>query len=198
MIRSFALALVAALAACSSPGYMPHDLDNALQVSINPMSLPQENIMEDGHAPTPYSAKQIHEAMPEYGGRYYLLRGDSESSMVNYNFDHVTETDCSIETMYFDMDGFTSTTETEDHVLWTDLQYHASFPLDEVTITEVRLELAAGTFDCWNYTLNDAFPGRDEFYFAKDLPGPPVYMRSLDDDGTVIFEMELRDFAPAK
>ena len=163
MIRLSALALVASLCACSSPGIMPQDLDSAMQTYVDPMSLPQANIMEPDCAPTPFSAKQIYEAMPEYGGRYYLLRGDAESSMVNYNFDHVTETDCSIETMYFDMDGFTSTTETQDHVLWSELQSHASFPLDEVTITEVRLELAAGPFDCWNYTINDAFPGRDEF-----------------------------------
>tara|TARA_R110002072_G_scaffold177524_2_gene333474 strand:+ start:61992 stop:62600 length:609 start_codon:yes stop_codon:yes gene_type:complete len=193
------LALCVSITACSSIGIAPADLSAFEQTRVvDPSSLPQENVIEPGCVPTPFSAKQIHDAMPEYGGRYYALRGDSESSMVYYHFDNITATDCSVETMFFDHEGLTSDTKTEHHVLWTDLQKHASFARDEITITEVRLALIAGTFDCWNYTRDDASPGRDELYFAKDLPGPPVYMRKIDAAGAVVFEMELRDFAPVK
>jgi hypothetical protein len=193
------LALFALLTACASVGIAPADLSKLAQTKVvDPNSLPRENVMQPGHAPTPYSAKQIHDAMPELGGRYYTLRGDSDSSMVYYNFEKITANDCSVETMHFNHEGFTSDTKTVAHVPWIELQKHASFPLDQVTITEVRLAVIAGTFDCWNYTVDGAAPGRDEYYFAKDLPGPPVYMRKLDDSGTVVYEMELHDFAPAK
>lgn len=193
------LALGVSITACCSVGIAPADL-SALEQSkvVDPSSLPQEHVMAVGCAPTPYSAKQIHDAMPEYGGRYYVLRGDPESSMVYFHYSDITATDCSVETMHFDLEGFTSKTETEAHVLWTKVQKRGSFALDKVSITEVRLALIAGTFDCWNYTIDDAALGHDELFFAKDLPGLPVYMRRLDKAGTVVFEMELRDFAPAK
>lgn len=193
------LALFVSITACSSIGIKPADLSKAEQLKVvDPSSLPPENVMQHGHAPTPYTAKQIHDAMPDLGGRYYTLRGDPESSMLYYNFEKITANDCSVETMHFNHEGLTSDTNTVAHVPWIELQKHASFPLDQVTITEVRLALIAGTFDCWNYTVDGASPGRDEYYFAKDLPGPPVYMRKLDETGKVVYEMELHDFAPAK
>lgn len=202
MIRFSTLAIVTvfvSMTACSSVGIAPADLSKIEQAKVvDPNSLPRENVMEPGCAPTPYSAKQIRDAMPEGGGRYYTLRGDAASSMVYYHFEKVTATDCSVETMHFNHEGLTSDIQTKDHVLWTELQKHASYALDEVTITEVRLALKGGTFDCWSYAVDSASPGRDEYYFAKELPGPPVYMRKLDDNGTVVYEMELHDFGPVK
>jgi hypothetical protein len=193
------LALFVSMTACSSVGIAPADLSKLEKFKVvDPSSLPRENVMQPGCAPTPYSANQIRDAMPEGGGRYYTLRGDSESSMVYYHFEKVTANDCSVETMHFNHEGLTSDTKTQAHVPWTELQKHASFALEEVTITEVRLALIAGTFDCWNYTVVGTLPGRNEYYFAKDLPGPPVYMRKLDENGTVVHEMELRDFGPVR
>ncbi len=76
---------------------------------------------------------------------------------------------------------------------WTFFQAHASYPLEQTTITEATIETKAGSFDCFVYRVvrPDSTPNViDTFWFARDVPGPPVMVRSEAGDD-LIYTMEL-------
>lgn len=59
---------------------------------------------------------------------------------------------------------------------WAELQAHAAFPEDRTEITRETIFTEAGVFDCLRYTVE----GVGEFWFAVDLPGMPIKIRTLD------------------
>jgi hypothetical protein len=187
------------LTACAgAPVDTPHGEIDAYFVE-----LPEENIMLEGEAPTPFSAQEIRNAMTESTGRYYRLHGDPQYSMMQFIFSNITDETCSIETMYYDLEGFTDVVEDQDGVEWGDLQAHAAFRAETVTVCEGTAYTEAGRFDCWVYKYeedlthlsSDGEPmiARVDYYFAKDLPGPPVYMVEFSPTGEIEWELELYD-----
>jgi hypothetical protein len=77
---------------------------------------------------------------------------------------------------------------------WKELQAHGSFPEKDTKITEETIEIPAGKFDCWLYTVTrqtpDGKPAKISFHFAKSLAGPPVKMVQ-ETDGKVETTMVL-------
>ncbi|GEM_PF-1534967 len=65
-----------------------------------------------------------------------------------------------------------------DHVRrfgWITLQQHSEFPKDKVTTRQEKLKTPAGKFDCVVYVVKDDDDEVWTYYFAKKLPGAPVY-----------------------
>ncbi len=70
---------------------------------------------------------------------------------------------------------------------WAELALHAVFPAAQTAREEVVYESAFGTLPCWKYTVVD--PTADtvkRLYFAKTMPGPPVFMSVVEGKGTVM------------
>jgi len=60
-----------------------------------------------------------------------------------------------------------------------ELQAHASFPSKDTHIFEDRCQVPAGSFDCWVYRVRRRENGKLHelrYWFAKELPGPPVLL----------------------
>ena len=69
---------------------------------------------------------------------------------------------------------------------WTELHDHAKFPAATTTIQDgVVLTVPAGTFTTRLYTVRDG-KATSRFWFAVDLPGPPVQF-TTEQDGKVVF-----------
>jgi len=147
--------------------------------------------MRPDHAPTPYTAEEIRKACAEgrtdtfsvergkdkWKHTMKFLKGDAETVEAEYT--NTAE------------DGKTLRT-WKDRQTWIDFQTHASFPEVDTKITEETIEVPAGKFECWLYTVQkregDAATVR--MYFAKKLPGPPVKMTS-EETGKTVFSMTL-------
>lgn len=81
---------------------------------------------------------------------------------------------------------------------WEELRKHAEFPREAVTLGEEMVALPAGIFDCVVYTVRKGEGPADEisrFYFAKSLPGAPVFF-TTDKAGVRVFTQKLVEHHP--
>jgi len=76
---------------------------------------------------------------------------------------------------------------------WVELRDHATFPAASAQREEVVRDTPLGTLEGWLYTVRDEEAGTvTEIFFAKELPGAPVHMRSRQGDEVIL---ELRQIA---
>jgi hypothetical protein len=58
---------------------------------------------------------------------------------------------------------------------WLTLQHHSEFPRDKVVTHPEKLKTPAGKFECTVYQVTREDGEVWTYYFAKKLPGAPVY-----------------------
>lgn len=73
---------------------------------------------------------------------------------------------------------------------WTSLRDHASFPSAATVRLREKLSTPAGEWNCWVYVVVGPDGGTTRFWFADQLPGPPVLL-DQEQDGERIMRMEL-------
>ncbi len=134
---------------------------------------PPEPMME-----TPYSAAQIASACP-VGRRLKLsVEMEGEKQFQVLEFKATTETGATIVATMIDEAGKPTGDREESEVSWDELRSHAEFPQARTKRTEGEITTPAGKFNCWIYTVasepDDPEMGDTVFWFAKELPGPPV------------------------
>jgi hypothetical protein len=66
-------------------------------------------------------------------------------------------------------------TDTPRRTGWLALQQHAEFPKDRVTTHDDKLKTPAGKFECIVYEVEGDDGDVWTYYFAKKLPGAPVF-----------------------
>ncbi len=161
------------------------------------MSLPPDsNRTQPDHAPTPYSADDIRRACGPGRRNTYRIeaKGEQPYLMATEWFGGGAKTGEASFTK-LDLDGETVAGPGRTEMEWRDLQKHASYPGDVTTIEETTVEVGAGEFAVWLYTVR-----RDDLvervWFAKDLPGPPV-LKIDERDGAEESRMELIELARA-
>lgn len=147
---------------------------------------------EPGFAPTPFTAEQIRNAMPvdlKVGIAMTLHQNGQTQQQTQYL--HVLES--TPEKVQLESWTVAGEQESEHRTAWSEwaeLRDHAKFPAEMTRIDDFRLTTALGTYDTWRYTIEqdrDGLLDRQEFYFAKDLPGPPIlFNRTLG--GQPVFE----------
>lgn len=151
--------------------------------------------MKAGHAPTPFTAAQIRAACPD--GRLSIFRLEAQGAPPMRQVFRFLESDAAgtvLEVEVRDAEGTVlSPARRMPKQPWTALQAHASYPLEQTVITEETIEVEAGAYECFLYTVTRPGDGParvDRYWFAKALPGPPVLMRSHVGD-EVVSTMEL-------
>lgn len=140
-------------------------------------------ILDPTHAPTPYTAGQLRaECRPGRVNSWSMVtpQGEFVSTM---RFVKADEEGVQLESLLMSADQTPAGPVEETYGAWTDLQSHASFPAARTTIEVDTVEVPAGRFECWLYTItddSDGSPRISQFWFAKDLPGPPVRMTVME------------------
>ena len=94
-----------------------------------------------------------------------------------------------IEYVTLDADGDPVGEPAVRRSTWVALRDHATFPAASGTREDVARDTPLGTLDGWLYTVRDDERNTvTEFFFAKELPGAPVHMRSSS-EGEVVVEL---------
>jgi hypothetical protein len=135
---------------------------------------PDPHILEPGHAPTPFTADEIRDGCPS--GRTLRLRmeavGDEPFLRVSRFLDP-DDDGTTLERSRQSLDGEPMGEPESGRFSWRELQANASFPAELTTIESMTIETELGPLDCLRYTVRDD-DGENSFWFAKELPGPPV------------------------
>jgi hypothetical protein len=133
-------------------------------------------------APTPYTADQIRDAQKK--GRVYRFKMEVAGQPAAehlFTFVAVDADGADIETTEKDASGKPIGQPEKSHATWEELRKHAEFPADATKIADETITVPAGKFDCRVYTVTRG-TGADttvtKFYFAKELPGPPVLLQT--------------------
>jgi hypothetical protein len=132
------------------------------------------HVLEDGHAPTPFTAAEIRDATRV--GKSITRRVEAVGAdpfLLISTYVECDEAGATLERSRRSLDGAPLGETQVMRATWLDLQRHASFPADATTIEPERIETAIGALDCLRYTVRDG--GTDEiFWFATGLPGMPI------------------------
>ena len=148
-----------------------------------------ERRLKPDHAPTPFSAAQIRAGCPEGRVTTFIVEqpGQPPSRQVTrFTRGDTQGTDYEMGTI--GPDGAVGVPRVS-HATWRKLQEHASYPAAGTKITEETVTVPAGEFACWLYTVTTGNAVR-KFWFAKELPGPPVKVVATAGDRTFIMRLE--------
>ncbi len=143
-------------------------------------------------APRPYTTEQIRDHFAAGSVIKFRLHSAEGDILRRTEFTAVTDDTCTMSTINQALDGTPLILPQVTTVPWSDLRDHASWPAKEIVRTEGSVTVAIGTFDAWIYTHSPAnAPGQTiTYWFAKDLPGPPVKVSAID-KGVEVETMEL-------
>lgn len=205
------LVALVALAACGdekepTPATPPADLGAVIEPT-EPIPSVADRTMREGFAPTPFTAEQIRNGCPD--GRVVVYRVAHRSAKPveeMWRFDKGDEKGVEFTLSNHTVDGKALGTPTTSRRWWTDLQQHASYPKEATTIEDTVLEVAGKRYACWLYT-QQLLPGgesrdpdktqsaqvnKEETWFAKALPGPPV-KKLIHMGGALIHDMLMHE-----
>lgn len=141
-------------------------------------------ILEEGHAPTPFTAAEIREACPD--GRVFTMRviqPGRDPFLNTFTFRDPDAEGVEVEAAMKMEDGHPLSTPKASRSTWEELQSHGSFPADRTILSETEVTTPAGTFQAWLYEVridrSGEPPATNQIWFAKDLPGPPIKILKL-------------------
>lgn len=128
-------------------------------------------------APTPYTAEQIRAASRDGRTWEYHVENRGQPARTRTIVMHrVTDENVEIETST--RQGRRVIEEPErSTATWEELRQHALFPAASALVTDDVVTTPAGEFACRVYTIVSS-DGLSRFFFARDLPGPPVLFYS--------------------
>jgi hypothetical protein len=132
------------------------------------------DLLEAGHAPTPFTAAEIRRGCPT--GRTIRLRVEIEGQAPFFSINRYVNADAdgaTVERTRFTLAGEPLGEAMQGRETWLELQAHASFPADRTEIAPVRIETPLGVLECLRYTVTDGATV-ETFWFAKMAPGMPI------------------------
>ena len=163
----YALPLVFSFLACAGAAEAPAPATPATAAPST--EAPAVASPASGTFPSPYTAEQLRDASKP--GRTWTWRVESLGKPT-------VESSASFGAL--DAEGVELVSDaTTKRITWEELRRHAEFPRDAVITREETVTLPAGTYDCIVYVVTDPTAREiTSYYFAKDLPGAPVYFYS--------------------
>lgn len=155
---------------------------------------PEANRMQEGFAPTPYTADEIR-ASCEPGRTMVFLIETPEGPPEHQVFHFTREDDGTplFQAWTTDLDENLIGEISSVTPVWRELQGHASFPEERTTLELGDLATPFGTFSCWVYTVTSDRDGVNHvqrFHFARELAGPPLLME-IEQDGENVQRMTM-------
>jgi hypothetical protein len=125
-------------------------------------------------------------------GRVLELRVEAEgkpTTIQRLEFTEVTDEGATIRAISRDEAGTVLSDDTGQQT-WDDLYKHGQFPAATTTIEDnVEVTVPAGTFKTRLYTVKAGAATR-RFWFAADLPGPPVQF-TTEQGGKVVLRAQM-------
>lgn len=186
------------LSACATPGYENSMDDSGLpdatsEGPVIPECPPVANSLAPGKAPTPFTADEIRMGnAPGTWKRYRISQGEREFFQ-HFEFVQAEKPElAAMKVVMYDVEGNELGATEAPPAAWTALQAHASFDEDKTVIGRDTIQVAAGEFDCWTYTVDTAEGEQSFYWFGIEQPGPPVLMETRV-NGAVQKRMELFD-----
>jgi hypothetical protein len=147
-------------------------------------------------APTPFTAQQIRDASrPGRTWIWYVEVPGKPTVRRRVTITKVEPERAEMETAALDETGKEIEKTPAKSVTWEELRKHAEFPRDEVTMREEVIEAPAGVYSCVVYVVKSGDDETTTYYFAKDLPGAPVYFFT-DKGGQRTMTSTLLDYRP--
>lgn len=141
-------------------------------------------------APMLFTVDQLRAGNPQ--GRVIELRMQEEGKptvVEHWEFSAVDADTATIHAITRDETGKVIADETGTSK-WTELHQHGAFPAAATTIEEdVSVTVPAGTFVTQLYTVTQGDATR-RFWFAKELPGPPVQFET-ERGGKVVMRAQM-------
>jgi hypothetical protein len=145
-------------------------------------------------APRPFTPEQIRAAMQP--GTEIRFRVEEQGKPAVVLHWQVTAADADTMTLTARVlapDGSLLSQEPAQASRWDELAAHASFPAARTVRSEGSVEVPAGRFDSIDYVVTETKDGSktvSTFRFARQLPGPPVWL-TVEKDGVVVRRMVL-------
>jgi hypothetical protein len=144
-------------------------------------------------ASPPFTADQIRGATKV--GRTYTwrVRSEGRSLLRKLVFTAVSDTEAITEAKNLTEEGAQIGEPQRSTTTWEGFVKHASWPADSTRITDERITVEAGEFDCMLYTVSEQKDGKSihtRAWFARELPGAPVRM-IVHIDGSEAMNLEL-------
>ena len=125
-------------------------------------------------APQLFTVEQLRAGNPQ--GRIIEFRMEADgkpTTIEHWEFTAVDAENATIHAITRDESGTVLADETGTST-WTELHKHGQFPAAATTIEDnVQITVPAGTFTARLYTVKAGDTTR-QFWFATELPGPPV------------------------
>ncbi len=156
-----------------------------------PTATPTTSGIATAIAPVLFTASQLRDGNPQ--GRVIEFQRDTDGTVQteHWEFTHVDDRTATIHAITRDADGKVLDDATGTST-WDELAVHGQFPAASTTITDnVEITVPAGTFvtRLYEVTANDTIR---RFWFAVDLPGPPVQYTTERGGKTVMRTQMLR------
>ncbi len=150
---------------------------------------------EAGNAPTPFTAAQIRAGCGPQSRRIMRMTQPGQQPTHSlWTFTDQTDTGVTAHQAVCDEKGTETGDKNSTAATWADLQRHASFLAKNVKASTETLEAPLGTFECMQYVHTRpetrTGPAEDRYWFAYDLPGPPLRMERYA-GGKLVFVMEM-------
>jgi hypothetical protein len=131
------------------------------------------HVLEPGHAPTPFSAAEIRDGSPVGLTATLRIEEAGEPPWTQVTRFVSWDPEGADRLAYRVAADGTSTERTTSRSTWLQLQRHASYPTDAVTIEDIELDTPMGRLDCLRYAVVNG----DEtviHWFARSMPGMPI------------------------
>ena len=148
------------------------------------------NIVQPGHAPTPFTAAEIREGCPAGRSVGMLIEPrDGDPYLTINTFVTVDDESADTEVKSLTMDGEEIDPPVQMRTKWEEFQAHASFPEEQTEIAVETLDTSMGELRCKKYTVTDG-PTSDSYWFAVEKPGMPVKVETVAPGG-VAYRMRM-------
>jgi len=142
-------------------------------------------------APYPFTPESIRERCIEGMVLTFRIVARGEQPVFQYmRFYDWTEAAVNVELRRESSTGKLLEPVSDQRETWTQLRNHAQFPSVATVRLREKLTTPAGEWNCWVYVVVGAEGGTTRFWFADQLPGPPVLL-DQEQDGERIMRMEL-------
>lgn len=142
-------------------------------------------------APYPFTPEAIRERCVEGLILTFRVVARGEQPVIQHMRFHAWDQDgVQVEIRRMTPDGVPLAPVADTRATWKALRDHASFPSAATVRLREKLSTPAGDWNCWVYVVVGPDGGTTRFWFADQLPGPPVQL-DQEQDGERIMRMEL-------